>query len=489
MRALKWDLSSIPAGSTIESVAMTLFISDPTRSVYEIYALRDDWSRAPPTGSRPPRATCGKRPALRAASTGLDRPGHDHRQPKGLATFELNEAGVAVVQSWINNPDSNHGFVIQDYDATDGLAFCSSDHSTVAYRPKLSVSYTSGGTTTPPDGPDDPKDPSDPVNQAPVVDAGADQSAKVSQKVNLNGTVSDDGLPKSPGKVTTTWSLVSGPGKVTFGNAAAVDTTAQFSKAGTYVLRLAANDGALTASDTVTIIVSDVTTPQPEPLQGFFVSPNGSPKGDGSAANPWDLQTALSQPAAVKPGSTIYLREGTYRGPFTSKLVGTAKAPITVAAYPGEHVVIDTYKPGLTETPLFKVMGDYTNFQGFEIMSSDPTSRVTKQSGSHPTDMKRGGLYDYGDYNKFINLVIHDLNAGIGFWSSGAGGEIYGSIIYNNGWIGPDRTHGHGIYTQNETGTKRIADNIIFNQFDYGLHAYGSDSRLCKTTWWKGTPF
>jgi hypothetical protein len=63
---------------------------------------------------------------------------------------------------------------------------------------------------------------------------------------------------------------------------------------------------------------------------------------------------------------------------------------------------------------------------------------------------------------------------GFGFWSEGEGGEISGCLIYNNGWHGPDRSHGHGIYTQNARGTKRIADNIVFHQFAYGIHGYGS---------------
>lgn len=462
---LKWDLSSIPAGSTIQSVSLTLNVSDPTRSTYEIYQLKRDWSETTSTWRQAASGvnwqTAGAKGTLDRGSTVL---GTVTASSVGPATIKLNSAGLAVVQSWINNPSSNYGFVIQDYSATDGLSFSSSNHSNPAVRPTLTVSYSSGDTTTPP--------PTGTTNQAPIVDAGASQSVPVSGTVNLNGTVTDDGLPNPPSAVTTTWSKVSGPGTVTFGNAAAVDTTARFSTAGTYVLQLLANDGSLKTSDTVTITITDSTTPQP--VQGFFVSPTGSSKGDGSAAKPWDLQTALSQPAAVKPGSTIWLRGGTYRGEFTSNLVGTANAPITVAAYPGEHVIIDTYKPGNTENPLFKVMGDYTNFQGFEIMSSDPSSRVTSQKGSHPTNINRGGLYDYGDYNKFINLVVHDLNTGIGLWSAGKGGEVYGTIIYNNGWIGPDRTHGHGIYTQNKDGTKRIADNIIFNQFDYGFHAYGS---------------
>jgi hypothetical protein len=42
---------------------------------------------------------------------------------------------------------------------------------------------------------------------------------------------------------------------VTFGNASAVDTTASFSEAGTYVLRLSGSDGGLSSSDDVTVSV------------------------------------------------------------------------------------------------------------------------------------------------------------------------------------------------------------------------------------------
>ena len=66
-------------------------------------------------------------------------------------------------------------------------------------------------------------------------------------------------------------------------------------------------------------------------------------------------------------------------------------------------------------------------------MSSDPTSRTAVNAGSHPPEIQRGSIENYGDHNKFINLVVHDLNKGFGFWDSGAGGEIYGSIIFNNG--------------------------------------------------------
>src|SRR5438093_12446960 len=77
------------------------------------------------------------------------------------------------------------------------------------------------------------------------------------------------------------------------------------------------------------------------PAPDFYVSPTGSPSGDGSFTNPWDLATALAGPAAVTPGSTIWLRGGLYtnaadpRG-FASTLMGAPDAPIAVRQYPGE---------------------------------------------------------------------------------------------------------------------------------------------------------
>ena len=78
-----------------------------------------------------------------------------------------------------------------------------------------------------------------------------------------------------------------------------------------------------------------------------------------------------------------------------------------------------------------------------------------------------------GSHIKPINLNVHDTG-GIAAWSDGEGGEIYGCLIYYNGWKGPDRAHGHAIYAQSRHGTKRLIDNVAFWQFGYGIHCYGS---------------
>jgi PKD repeat protein len=98
--------------------------------------------------------------------------------------------------------------------------------------------------------------PAPPVNQAPVVNAGPDQTITLPATASLSGTATDDGLPNPPATVTTTWSKVSGPGTVTFGNVSLRATTATFSVAGSYTLRLTASDSALSASDDVVVTVN-----------------------------------------------------------------------------------------------------------------------------------------------------------------------------------------------------------------------------------------
>ena len=93
-----------------------------------------------------------------------------------------------------------------------------------------------------------------PCNLSPTVYAGPDQEINIPAIATLDGTVTDDDLSA----VITTWSQVSPTGTATFADPTAVDTTVSFSVAGTYVLRLTAEDGALpvvTISDDVTITV------------------------------------------------------------------------------------------------------------------------------------------------------------------------------------------------------------------------------------------
>lgn len=193
----------------------------------------------------------------------------------------------------------------------------------------------------------------------------------------------------------------------------------------------------------------------------YFAAPDGRPSGQGTEKSPWDLETALNQPV-VKPGDVLWLRGGVYGTGltrFTSRLRGAANAPIIVRQRPAERATVNG---GIA------VYGPYVWFWGFEVMSTVP------DRGPNRKAWDGFDTYEGSTGVKFINLVIHDDGEGIGFWDKAVDGEINGCLIYHNGFQGPDRGHGHGIYTQNRIGTKRILDNIIFSQFGWGLHAYGS---------------
>ena len=98
------------------------------------------------------------------------------------------------------------------------------------------------------------------VNEAPTVNAGTKQIITwPASQIVLQGTATDDGLPVGS-SLTTSWSELSGPGTVVFGNASATDTTATFNTNGVYVLKLIASDGVSTNSSSVTVIVNRAPT-------------------------------------------------------------------------------------------------------------------------------------------------------------------------------------------------------------------------------------
>ena len=187
-----------------------------------------------------------------------------------------------------------------------------------------------------------------PANQAPVVNAGANQTITLPSTASLSGTVTDDGLPAG-GTLTITWSKVSGAGNVTFSNPNSAMTTVTFNQAGTYVLRLTANDSQLSSSSDVTIMVNPanqapvvnaganqtITLPSTASLSGT-VSDDGLPVGSTLGIT-WSMVSGpgtviFSNPNAAATTAT-FSQAGTYVLRLTandSQLLTSADVTITV---------------------------------------------------------------------------------------------------------------------------------------------------------------
>jgi len=212
----------------------------------------------------------------------------------------------------------------------------------------------------------------------------------------------------------------------------------------------------------------------------WYAAPGGKPDGQGTKDAPWDLESALSGRQKLAPGDTLWLLGGTYKHPdrklgsagFVVRLAGQKDRPIVVRTLPGQRVTVDG---GLS----VQEPSTWLWIRDLEILVSEnfSMSRTVDDPGSSPASYNRpwGGLNVHaGEGCKYVNLLIHDNAQGISWWKGSTESEVYGCIIYDNGWKAPDRGHGHAIYTQNQSGVKTVADCIMTGGYGYTLHAYGS---------------
>ncbi|HEX2424241.1 MAG TPA: hypothetical protein VHN56_13970, partial [Actinomycetota bacterium] len=228
------------------------------------------------------------------------------------------------------------------------------------------------------------------TNQAPVVDAGPDQTITLPSSANLNGTVTDDGLPNPPGTVTTTWSEVSGPGAVTFGDASSVDTTASFSAGGSYVLKLQTSDSVLSSSDTATVTVNPASQNQPPTVNAgqdqTVILPNpaalsGTAGDDGLPNPPGTLTTTWSQFSG--PGTVTFGDASSLSTTASFSASGTYVLRLTAddsVLQTSDYLTVTVNSPSqnLVGNPGFE-----TDTTGWNTSGSDAGVTLTRVSGGH----------------------------------------------------------------------------------------------------------
>ena len=212
----------------------------------------------------------------------------------------------------------------------------------------------------------------------------------------------------------------------------------------------------------------------PTQAADWYAAPQGQPTGKGTKDSPWDLASALVGKHTVKPGDTLLLLGGIYRRRPQETFRGQADRigwkPDSCPARTGEHPHIDGGLSVLEPSAHLWIWD-------LELFVSEPNPDKPVSAGSWPGDLKRpwGGLHMYGGRHcKYIHLVIHHCRQGVSFWTGARDSELYGCIIFDNGWLGVDRGHGHAIYTQNNEGLKTIADCIMTGGYGFTMHAYGS---------------
>ena len=233
-------------------------------------------------------------------------------EPEGGGTYV---DPVTVTVTMPSAPDANLYYTLDGSEPDDTDTLYTAPFVLTANTTVKAIAYTSGqpgGVTTAVFAIDTGL-----TNQPPAVDAGDDQVIQLpDDTVDVAGTVYDATLAFPVLDVTTSWSKVSGPGTVTFDNAAALSTTATFTIEGVYVLRLTAHEDVLEAFDEITITVDpkpneapivDAGEDQQVVLPVNTVSLDGSVSDDGLPDPPASVSTSwskISGPGEVAFGDT-----------------------------------------------------------------------------------------------------------------------------------------------------------------------------------------
>lgn len=136
------------------------------------------------------------------------------------------------------------------------------------------------------------------VNDAPVVSAAADRSRDGNLSTTLTATATDDGIPED-GTLAVSWSTVSAPSGagVIFSSPSSLTTTVTGTKAGVYVFRLTATDGALSTQRDVEVELREKAT-----SAEFGAVATITTSGASSWENPLRVNEATT-PASSSPGA------------------------------------------------------------------------------------------------------------------------------------------------------------------------------------------
>jgi hypothetical protein len=255
----------------------------------------------------------------------------------------------------------------------------------------------------------------------------------------------------------------------------------------------------------------------------LYVATTGSDSNPGTSSAP--LKTIAKAAALAKPGTSVYVRPGTYSGGFVTNTSGTSAARIRYLA---------TVKWGVKIVPPAKStnnigwrnFGSYVDIVGFEIDGTKTQSGTKWRTGisavgsynvvsgnhihhiaqldSDCTSNGGSGInsnnYYYGYHNKIVGNTIHHIGAlncrFIGGVYMATSGEVQNNLIYSNGNWGIQTWHdAANVIISNNTVVKNgkgilvggggyyhltgpadnfvVANNIVYDNAMYGIAEMG----------------
>ncbi|MEM7050975.1 MAG: right-handed parallel beta-helix repeat-containing protein [Acidobacteriota bacterium] len=197
----------------------------------------------------------------------------------------------------------------------------------------------------------------------------------------------------------------------------------------------------------------------------YYVATDGSDAAAGTLEAPFGT-IAHGLAAATQPGDTVWVRGGLYL-PTTGQTMifaGTAEAPITLSAFPGERPIIDgTHMPD--GTPGLYINTSYVVVRGFEVRNakSQGISVFGSSSRVHHVEIRDNVVHDswmggiYVGWQDIINRP-HDV-------------LVAGNLIYRNAQINRTKPHTSWPIASGSGPARRVRylNNTIYDNWGEGL--------------------
>ena len=207
------------------------------------------------------------------------------------------------------------------------------------------------------------------------------------------------------------------------------------------------------------------TARPPEPLppsrgRTFHVSSGGKDANPGTRERPWrSVQRALD---TLRPGERALVHAGTYVQDLVAERAGTPRAPITIAAWPGERVVLRAASTTGDTYPLRITSGAaWLRVRGFVIERARGISstNVYFEGLAHDIELSDNEIRFSQDQGVFSERTTRRL-------------RIVRNRVHANG-LGhqPGQHQSHGIYLE---GTGHyVASNAVYDHpFGFGIQVY-----------------
>lgn len=223
--------------------------------------------------------------------------------------------------------------------------------------------------------------------------------------------------------------------------------------------------------------------PQASSAADYFVATDGSDTNPGTESRPFKtIQRGVE--SATMPGDTLYIRGGTYGGGWQDRInpkhSGTADAPITYMAYPGELPILDGssldtgsgFEPTDVAVSHVRVIGIAAinwGTSGFSNGWNHPSSNLEiKHCIADNNGVNGIAFYKASNVRIEGNIVSHNgarppsWSSGVNLYTAGGSNIIEGNVAFENIDVSDHRSDGSGFILDESSTHGRFVNNIAF---------------------------